>query len=353
MRKSFPTRSAGFSLFEIVVAMVILGLITTSIFSIVWQAGDTAAEIRRLDQRGEEVERFVSLLRETIEGLPPDGGFSITPAEDSDTGYHELFLENTPTSFVFGEMLGSCEEAFIALRPGEVLPNGEQGFNLALSRSDFLPEDSDGSGMAFRVGAGALLEEDENGRYWLPLLTGVRAASWRFWEEDSQEWLDEWTDDEKLPPLMEFSLLDSDSSIPVRLVYEVPDRLVDPEAAASITEASTAAQVETTSVASSAAVSASARGQGGGDGDRRGGGDGERRGPGGERGDGRGRPGGDGQGRGGEGGPRGGGQNGSGGPNGGGGGPRGGGQNGGGGPSGGGGPDGAGASGGAPSGGGQ
>ncbi|MDF1825100.1 MAG: prepilin-type N-terminal cleavage/methylation domain-containing protein [Verrucomicrobiales bacterium] len=303
MRKAALSSSAGFSLFEIVVAMVILGLITTSIFSIVWQAGDTAAEIRSLDKRGEEVERFVSLLRETIEGLPPEAGFTITPAEDSGSGYHELFLENTPTSFTFGELVGSCEEAYIALRPGEILPTGEQGFDLALSRSDFLPDDSDGSGMAFRVGSGALLDEDEDGRYWLPLLTGIRGASWRFWDDDSQEWLEEWTDEEKLPPLMEFSLLDRDSSVPVRLVYEVPDRLVDPEAAAAIAQASEDAQLATTEVVSSSAAAPSGRGgdgQGrGGDGQGRGG-DGQGRG-----GDGQGR-GGDGQGRGGDGQGRGG-----------------------------------------------
>ncbi|MEM6278403.1 MAG: hypothetical protein AAF491_02510 [Verrucomicrobiota bacterium] len=274
--------------------MVILGLITSSLFSILWQAGDTAAEIRMLDRRAEEVDRFVMLLRETIEGLPPEATFSMTPATESDSGYHELKLENTPTAFVFGEMIGSAEEAYIALRPGDALPDGTQGFNLALSRSDFAPDDSDGSGMAFRVGESELLEADENGRYWLPLLTGLRGASWRFWEEDSGEWLDEWTDENELPPLMEFSILDM-GSIPMRLVYEVPDRLVDPDAAneaaqASVEEQSSSSSI-TTESSTGRAPGAGQRGDGRGDGAR------------GQRGDGGGRPGGPG----GPGGPRGGG----------------------------------------------
>ncbi|MEM7600596.1 MAG: prepilin-type N-terminal cleavage/methylation domain-containing protein [Verrucomicrobiota bacterium] len=291
--------SKGFSLFEIVVAMVILGLIATSIFSILWQAGDTAAEIRMLDRRGEEVDRFVNLLRETIEGLPPDAALSITPAGDSESGYHELKLENTPTAFVFGELIGSSEESYIALRPGAVLADGTQGFDLALSRSDFVPEDSDGSGMAFRVAEGELLEEDENGRYWLPLLSNVSGASWRFWDGDSGEWLEEWTDDEAMPALMEFSLLDGFSSIPARVVYEVPDRLVDPEAAASAEETSVAAQ--TSSAAIETTGSAGGRPPGRGDGQGRGQGDGQR-GPRGEGGpDGRGGPRGEGRGPGGDG----------------------------------------------------
>ncbi|MDF2374920.1 MAG: prepilin-type N-terminal cleavage/methylation domain-containing protein [Verrucomicrobiales bacterium] len=285
MRAEMSHRCRGFSLFEIVVAMVILGLITTSIFSIVWQAGDSAAEIRTLDRRGEEVDRFVVLLRETIEGLPPDASFTITPAENSDSGYHELQMENTPTAFVFGEMIGSAEESFLALRPGKVLPDGTQGYDLALSRSDFVPQDSDGSGMAFRVGSGELLDEDENGRFWLPLLRGVTSASWRFWDDDAGEWLEEWTDDEKLPPLMEFSILDRGSSIPTRLVYEVPDRLVDPDSAAEAAETSVAAQSSSASMATAATA--------GGRPPNAGQGEGRRPGEGGRPGDGRGPRGGD------------------------------------------------------------
>ncbi|MEM1441105.1 MAG: prepilin-type N-terminal cleavage/methylation domain-containing protein [Verrucomicrobiota bacterium] len=292
-------RRRGFSLFEIVVAMVILGLITSSLFSILWQAGDTAAEIRMLDRRAEEVDRFVMLLRETIEGLPPEASFTMTPASESDSGYHELKLENTPTAFVFGEMIGSAEEAFIALRPGEELPDGTQGFNLALSRSDFAPDDSDGSGMAFRVGENELLEADENGRYWLPLLTGLQGASWRFWDEDSGEWLDEWTNEDELPPLMEFSLLDV-GSIPMRLVYEVPDRLVDPDAADEAAQASVEEQSSSSAIVTESSTGrASDTGQRG-DGARGPRGDGGRSGgPGGQRGGGPGGPRGGGQGTGG------------------------------------------------------
>lgn len=300
----FPASShkRGFSLFEIVVAMVILGLITSSLFSILWQAGDTAAEIRMLDRRAEEVDRFVMLLRETIEGLPPEASFSMTPATESDSGYDELRLENTPTAFVFGEMIGSAEEAFIALRPGSELPDGTQGFDLALSRSDFAPDDSDGSGMAFRVGENELLQADENGRYWLPLLTGLQGATWRFWDEDNGEWLDEWTNQDELPPLMEFSLLDM-GSIPMRLVYEVPDRLVDPDGAE---EAAQASLEEQSSSAGVAVESSSGRASGAGQAQR---GDGRGEGARGPRGDGAGRPGGPGGPRGGAAGdgPRGGG----------------------------------------------
>lgn len=222
------TSRAAFSLFEIVVAMAILSMIATAVLSVLWQAGDTAAELRYLDRRDEEVNRFVMLLRESIEGLPPDATITMNPAESSESGNHEMLLENTPTAFVFGEMIGSAEEAYIAMRPENSF-EGVPTYELALSRNDFFPEDTDGSGMAIRSGGSEDLVADEQGRYWLPLLSGISAATWRYWDEDQEEWIDEWTDDEVLPPLLEFALIDAPGSNPQRFVFEVPNRLVNPE----------------------------------------------------------------------------------------------------------------------------
>lgn len=220
---------SGFSLFEIAVAMAILGLISSAVLSVLWQAGDAAAEIRYLDRRDEEVYRFVDLLRETIEALPPDATLSMSPSSETDSGYDELKLENASTAFVFGETVGSTDEVFIALRPSVDSGTGEPRFDLAISRSDFVPDDQDGSGMVFQAGGDDMLQPDDQGRYWLPLLTGVAGATWRFWDEENQEWIDEWTDEERLPPLMEFALLDGGVGVPMTTVFEVPERLVNPE----------------------------------------------------------------------------------------------------------------------------
>jgi prepilin-type N-terminal cleavage/methylation domain-containing protein len=270
----------GFSLFEIVIALAIMSLIAGAVLSVLWQAGDTAADIRYLDRREEEVNRFADLLRQTIEGLPSDAEMTLTPPQDSDSGYHELKLGNTPTAFIFGTRVGSVEEAYLAMIPGEPSRfDGSATFDLALSRSDFAPSDSDGSGMVFNAGANEMLRTDESGRYWLPLLTGITGASWKFWDEEQEEWLDEWTDDDRLPTLLEFSLLDSGATIPLRTVYQVPERLSDPEAAE---EAASASQAASQTTSSTTAV----QNRGGGDGGRGDGGRGDGgRGDGGGRGD--------------------------------------------------------------------
>ncbi|MEM9281879.1 MAG: prepilin-type N-terminal cleavage/methylation domain-containing protein [Verrucomicrobiota bacterium] len=306
MRRQSTSNNGGFSLFEIVVAMAILGLIATSVMSVLWQAGDTAADLRTLDRRDEEVSRFVSLLRETIEGLPPEAGLAISPAEETESGFPELKLENSPTGFVFGKMVGSCEEAYIALMPSQSYDPGTPLFDLALSRDDFIPEDSDNSGMAFRSGAEDSMQMDESGRYWLPLLTGIASASWRYWDDDEQEWLDEWTEEDVMPALLEFTLLDSPEGLPRRFVFEVPHRLVNPEEAQQVvvvTAGSSSSSAASDSDTNGGGDTSGAAAQGSGQGDRgRGDGAGRRGGgggPGGRRpggGPGGGRPGGGGPG---------------------------------------------------------
>ena len=221
--------SGGFSLFEIAVALTILGLIAGAIFSILWQAGDAATEIRELDRRDEEVSRFLALLRDSIEHLPQEGTLEMIPAEEAASGYPELKIGNSATAFTFGEIVGSAEEVVITLRPGTgTTPEGEPTFDLAISRPDFAPEDTEGTGMALRVSGDDFLQTDEEGRYWLPLLTGVTAASWNFWDEDQQTWLEEWTDDSRMPPLLAFSFDDSFRPVPLRVVFEVPEQVSNP-----------------------------------------------------------------------------------------------------------------------------
>lgn len=315
----------GFSLFEIAVALTILGLISGAIFSILWQAGDTATEIRELDRRDEEVSRFLALLRDSIEHLPQDGTLQMKPAEETATGYPELTIGNSATAFTFGEIVGTAEETVISLRPGTTTAeDGSPTFDLAISRPEFAPEDTDGSGMAMRVSSDDLLAADDEGRYWLPLLTGVTAASWNFWDEKQQTWLDEWTDDSKLPPLLAFSFDDNYRPMPLRVVFEVPEQVSNPQTDTTANSTSTTTTTDTASSGSGGSGRRpGGRGDGGGDGRGDGRGDGGR--GEGRPGDGAGRPGG-GEGRpgggppggppgGGPGGPGGGGRPGGGGSN--------------------------------------
>ncbi len=297
MKRSRHTRhgeqaNSAFSLFEIVISMAILALLSGTVFAILWKAGDAAEEIRAYDTRDEQVARFLSLLRQTVESLPSGATMTMAPPEETGTGFYEMTISDAPSAFVFGERQLGNGETLIGLRP-QTSPSTDTTFEedpsadspplyeIAVSREDFAPDDSDGDGMVFRAGSDdAFLQADEEGRYWLPVLDDVTAMSWRFWDSEQRDWLDLWEQDDRMPEMLELSLNDRYRPAPLRVVFEVPAHLSNPPAA-------------DTSQSDTQTAAPSSGGGGGGSGaplQRPGGGDGQRPGGGGDGGDGQ-RPG--------------------------------------------------------------
>ncbi len=224
-----PSRTrAAFTLVEMVVALTILSLISGTVLAIVMQAGDTAADIRYADRKDEEISRFIELLERTVETLPVDASIEMIPESESVSGYAEMKIENAVGAFLFGEDVGSAGELTIALLSAENFGGEASTYVLALSRDSFSPDDADGDGMVFGVGDDEFMWADTEGRYWLPLVDDIRAAGWRYWNEESQEWLTEWAE-ENLPPLMELVIEDSHRPGALRTVFEIPEHLVTGE----------------------------------------------------------------------------------------------------------------------------
>ena len=269
--------SRGFTLLEIVIAMSILALVSGTVMAILVQAGDAAADIRDTDQKDEEISRFLDLLEKTVETLPVDASIEMVPESESISGFPEMKISNAVGAFIFGEDIGSAGELIIGLQAQA--ENNEDGsfFELAISRDSFSPEDTDNSGMVFGASGDDILTADSEGRYWLPLVSNILSASWRYWDEEGQDWLTEWEED-NLPPLMEFVVEDSHRPGPVRVVFEIPEHLVTGEGVSPDSATQTSGNTDDTT-SSTSSVSRPTRRPGG---DRPGGGkgDGVGRGPG-------------------------------------------------------------------------
>lgn len=223
---------AAFSLVEVVVSMVILSLILGSVFGVVWQATDSAAELRGLDARDQQVSRFLSLYRKTLESLPVGTSLTITPAEESTSGQEEMKIEGATTAYAMGVDSDTDGETIIALRAQAEDPTGELAdfegtlFQVAVSRETFKPI-VDGDDMAIRAGeTDPFFEIDDEGRYWLPLLNNVVSMTWRYWDSDQREWMEIWEED-SMPEMLELSLLDPWRPAPLRVIFEMPSHLVE------------------------------------------------------------------------------------------------------------------------------
>jgi hypothetical protein len=215
----------AFTLLEVVIALTILGLISATLFGLIRGSVKASVDIVKLQQENDQVNRWVELCRATFLAMPAPAALTLKALDPNNPAgsQQELGITGMPTCFSVGLQPVSYSETIIALKPDTRQPTGEGGvarYTLCLSRSDILPVDEEGQ---VRVATDPTrgMVPDEEDRYWLPLLRGVSTLKWRFWKEDSDEWLEEWDDTDK-PDLVEMQLVMDGRTTPLRMVYALP-----------------------------------------------------------------------------------------------------------------------------------
>lgn len=226
---SSSRRRAAFTLMEIVIAMTILGMITGTLFALIQGSVKGAAEIERIQRENDSINRFLDLCRKTFTTMPSTATLTLSLLDPNSptTSGQELTISGAPHSFGFGFNPLSYQDTILGLRPdpaGATDQNGAALNYLCLSREDLIPK-TDESGLAMRQETEGLSAPDEQGRYWMPLLPEVASLKWRFFKEDDETWLEEW-DDSNWPALIEVQLLMKDRTLPIRMVYSVPQILL-------------------------------------------------------------------------------------------------------------------------------
>ena len=299
----------AFTLIEVVMALSILALLSGMVFGIMRVSLKTAFETRKMQMENDEVSRFIMLCRHTLQNLPGTAILSLKVIETGDPVQQELTISGVPEAFAFGSNPMSYKDSILGMRPDAAATEASQeGVNLyyvGLSREDLIPNDpSQKNSIASGTGEG-LATPDDQGRFWMPLLSGVTSITWRFYKEDGDTWEEEW-DSSDLPQLVEMNLMLQGRTVPIRSVFALPTTKLTAANPALAPKTSTSSSTSTSqSSGGGGGNNGNNNGNRGGDrgGDRGRGGDsrgGERGGPGGDRGG----PGGDrgGPGRGGEGG---------------------------------------------------
>lgn len=226
--ESLGARSArpglrAFTLMEVVIALTILGMITATLFSIIQGSVRAAAQIEQLQRENDGINRFLELCRKTFTTLPSTATLTLTALDANVDAGQELTLSGAPNCFGFGMRPISYSDTILGLRPD---PAGATDANeaplqyLCLSREDLIAQ-SDSRDIALRQEVSGLAAPDEEGRYWMPLLSDVVSLKWRFYQEEDDTWLEEWSESD-WPQLIEVQLLMRDRLTPLRMVYSLP-----------------------------------------------------------------------------------------------------------------------------------
>lgn len=238
-------RSSGcfaFTLVELIAAITILALVTGSLYALLRQSVGAAADLQDAEREHQGLRRFMDLCRETLETLPPEATLSLATAEETGTA-PELTLTGVPEAFRLGPEPVAASDLIISLRMAATdadSPEASPVYEVAISREEFAPEVESGE---FQVRAGSedeFYQADDQGRFWLPLLTGVRSLEWRYWNEEEELWEEDWTEAPGRPSLVEMQLWPESRPAPYRAVFALPASLPAAKPASPATGASAA-----------------------------------------------------------------------------------------------------------------
>lgn len=180
-------RAAAFTLFEVLVALMIFFLLAGGIFTSVRSAFVASNQVAVSQVDAERMTAFQALLRKMFGELPPEAKVEMRVRQEAGRGdVVELLVWPAPAFLRFGASTG--DGAAIS-----ALPDGRGRFRISLAsyRADLSPDERD------RALAQA---------WWLPLLPEVSQVRWKFAPSRNPVLTDSWNAGSGRPGLAELTL---------------------------------------------------------------------------------------------------------------------------------------------------
>lgn len=172
MRKPFANQlQRAFTLFEVIMALMILGLLTGAVYSISSAALQTSKSVMSEQASARRLEAFMRITREAFLNLPADAKLYLQMSKSS-SGAPVPELVFADTSGTFGVPSLGTGALILAAKP---LADGTRTFSI------------------LRVPGG--IDQSTTDRFiasgpWISLLPGVNRVKWLFLNES--DWVEEW-----------------------------------------------------------------------------------------------------------------------------------------------------------------
>ena len=199
----------GFTLFEVILALMILGLLSGAVYSITAAALESTKATLTEQAASRRLEAFVRITRDAFLNLPADAKLFLRFGKvSSGAPVPELVFSETTGTFGVSSLGGGS--LILSARPRA---DGTRVFSILSVPADLQGIDYD-----------RLMDQGA----WIPLLPGVEKVSWLFWQQG--EWVEEWPEGSTRPLSirLRFEYIDLPGSI-IDLQFWIPP-LAAPEA---------------------------------------------------------------------------------------------------------------------------
>lgn len=214
-RQPERTSAGGFTLFELVLALAIGGMVLTAIFKIA--DGAVRSTTQMMEFQDEDITRdaFFSFLRHHFDSLPGNAVVDLINTSSSEPYLSEMTFQNTPVSFNWGGVPISAQATRLI-----TVPTVTNGVDVVLEYYDVPILDSD-EGPAER-GIDPIAR--------VTLLYDVRLFEWsvldirNYENTERDEWPYEWNQPNRRPGFVELKVVFRNGEDPVKRLFWIPTK---------------------------------------------------------------------------------------------------------------------------------
>ena len=196
MRGPSSSLSRGFTLIEVLLGLALFGILTGGIFSVQRGAMEVSKEVTERQGKTMRMHSFCELLRRNFEALPGNAKVVLLPVGGPQSGLSDVAFTDFPLAFTSG----------VGLQASLIYLDEEQSADYEADKLD-----------------------ERKVLAKLNLMEGILTLNWRFFNDSTQEWEEEWLRTQtQRPSFVEMTLTYLDGQDPVRLVFWIP-QMVNPQ----------------------------------------------------------------------------------------------------------------------------
>lgn len=207
-------RSSAFTLLELVFGMGLAGIILTGVYGTAVGCIRLANKVAVRQQGEMHMHSLLGVLRRNIEDIPGNASISMEPPSGGIGGLvSEIVLEDYPLAFSWaGVPAGSKRVLLVTDRD----PRGGTRIRIRYLNAEEAEAHAEQGGLPDDEGVGIVL------------MDGLKSVFWRFYNQRTEEWEEDWVRPNERPSLVEMNIEFHDGSETVRSVFWIPV-VVNPE----------------------------------------------------------------------------------------------------------------------------
>lgn len=199
-------------------SIAILALLIGVMFTLVEKTLEASIVLEQEQQRLQQRQGVLDLLRTTFRTLPNDAQMISRRVNDANSTQQQIVFANAPTVFAWGNPDEMLHSSVIVGSPGKT----GGGLNFSIKRIpppvlDIAPDSTPNYIALLPVEGSA-----DDTAPWLTLIENFKSIQWRFFDPRTVNWLDDWTDPNSRPSLVELQWQYLDEETIQRHVFRVP-----------------------------------------------------------------------------------------------------------------------------------